>query len=181
MPLAALLLLAAAAWCGLAGDAGAIELFQSETGRFRVLLPAEPSLQSRSRRTLLGRVTDVRYEVLSGGAFWAVETHDIPRGADLLLPAKVILDRARKGFLADLDREEIERTDTVRRGHPAQRIRYVLPGGPDRPRVALLVLVRSRLYIAISDDSPAARDTLHPERFLASFDFWEEGARPPGP
>jgi len=174
-------LLVLAAWCGLAGDVEAVELFESQTGRFRVLLPGEPSVETHSRRTLLGRVTDARYELASDGTFWAVETHDIPRAAALLLPARVILDRARQGFLADRDRREIERTDTERRGHPAQRIRYVRRDDPEWPRVALLVLAGNRIYIVIGEDSPRTRETLPPERFLASFDFWEEDAQPPGP
>jgi hypothetical protein len=163
------------------GDRDVPRLYESAAGRFRVLLPTEPELDRRTRRTWLGQVEDLLVRVERDGDRWVVEIHDIPPVATRFMPSGIILDRARKGFLADHGRVEIEHRDVVRDGRPAQHVRYLRPEDPDCERVGLIVLVDSRLYIVTARDSATARESLHPERFLESFAFWDEASPPPRP
>jgi hypothetical protein len=145
--------------------------FSPPEGRFSALLPAEPVVSTVTRRTFLGAVVGTRYVVEIGDTTVAVELHDLPRMARLLVPANAILGRARDRLVEDVGTRVVAARDALRGGFPAREVTYELER-PARIEEALLVLVERRLYIALatwprgSAIPPAAR------RLFESFEVW---------
>jgi hypothetical protein len=154
--------------------AGESFAYRSEAGRFSVDLPAEPP----SVRELTGSkfsITDnnVLHTVVADGAEFAIEIHDIPRIAKLLMTSRYILDRSVAGMLEDIGAREVDSAEASFQGEPAREVAYEIPDRAFTGRL-LLVLAERRLYL-VSVQHPRTIDppgSVAP--FFESFSFWFE-------
>ena len=148
--------------------------YESQTGRFRVLLPAPPLATSGVFKTRAGSVPEVGVETETADLVLKVEHHDLPRLACLLLPDQRILEFATSGLLDDRHGRLESEQRTFFQGHPGRTLRYARTDLGDRPEEARLVLVGQRLYIAVAraDGASDAREQI--ARFFDSFEFWED-------
>ncbi len=168
--LAAAVLLAPAA---VRADGAAWRPYESETGRFRVLLPAPPVQTSGVFKTRAGSVPEVGVETETADLVVKVEHHDLPRLACLLLPGERILAFAASGLLDDRHGRLESQESTVFQGHPGRTLRYVRTDLADREEQARLVLVGHRLYIALARAQGSdAREPI--ARFFDSLEIWED-------
>jgi len=148
--------------------------YRSESGRFSVDLPAEPP----SVRELTGSKfsitdNDVLHSVVADGAEFAIEIHDIPRIAKLLMTSRYILDRSVAGMLEDIGAREVDSAEAFFQGEPAREVAYEIPDRAFTGRL-LLVLAERRLYL-VSVQHPRTIDppgSVAP--FFESFSFWLE-------
>lgn len=102
--------------------------FRSDSGRFRIGFPGT----TPASRRLLGvkfpaTTNNVLHEVTVDGTEFAVELHDIPRAATMLLSRDFILERATAGVLADLGARELASRAVSRQQYPARRVHYEVP------------------------------------------------------
>jgi hypothetical protein len=154
--------------------AGEPVAYRSEAGRFNVDLPAEsPSVRDLTGSKFSITNNDTRHTVFSGGAEFAVEIHDIPRVAELLLTSHYVLERSVKGMLEDIGAREVDSAETSLQGHPAREVAFEIPDRAFTGRL-LLVLAGRRLYMVSvrhpqSVDPPGAI-----AQFFESFSFWLE-------
>jgi hypothetical protein len=148
--------------------------YRSEAGRFSVDLPAEsPSIRELTGSKFSITGNDVRHTVFAEGAEFAVEIHDIPRVAKLLLTSHYILERSVKGMLDDIGARKVDSVDISVQGQPAREVEFEIPDREFTGRL-LLVLAGRRLYLVSvrhprSIDPP---DSIAP--FFESFSFWLE-------
>jgi len=148
--------------------------YRSEAGRFSVNLPAEtPSVSELAGSKFSITDNDVRYTVFFEGAEFAVEIHDIPRVAKLLLTSHYILERSVKGMLEDIGARKVDSADVSVLGQPAREVAFEIPDRTFTGRL-LLILAGRRLYLVSvrhprSADPP---DAIAP--FFESFSFWLE-------
>jgi hypothetical protein len=148
--------------------------YRSESGRFSVDLPAEsPSIRELTGSKFSITSNDVRHTVFAEGAEFAVEIHDIPRVAKLLLASHYVLERSVKGMLKDIGARKVDSVDLSVQGQPAREVVFEIPDREFTGRL-LLVLAGRRLYLVSvrhprSIDPPSAI-----EPFFESFSFWLE-------
>jgi hypothetical protein len=168
------LAIAAAALSPVEAAAGDFRPYRSETGRFSVDFPGElPSIRELSGSKFSITDNDVRHTVFADGAEFAVEIHDIPRIADLLLPSHYILDRSVEGMLEDIGAREVDSAEASFLGQPAREVAYEIPDRAFTGRL-LLVLAERRLYMVSVQhpQSVAPPGSIAP--FFKSFSFWLE-------
>jgi hypothetical protein len=175
--LAASFLLVAVVWLApraVRADGLAWTRYESQTGRFRVLLPAPPRATSGVFKTRAASVPEVGVETETADLVLKVEHHDLPRLACLLLPDQRILEFATSGLLDDRHGRLESEQRTFFQGHSGRMLRYARTDLGDRPEEARLVLVGQRLYIALAraDGASDAREQI--ARFFDSFEFWED-------
>jgi hypothetical protein len=168
------LAIAAAALSPLDAAAGDFRPYRSESGRFSVDFPGgHPSIRELTGSKFSITDNDVRHTVFAEGAEFAVEIHDIPRVAKLLLTNHYILERSVKGMLEDIGARELNSTEFSLQGEPAREVSFENPDREFTGRL-LLVLAGRRLYLVTvrhpqSIDPP---DSIAP--FLERFSFWLE-------
>jgi hypothetical protein len=148
--------------------------YRSEAGRFSVDLPAEPP----SVRELTGSkfsITDnnVLHTVVADGAEFAIEIHDIPRIAKLLMTSRYILDRSVAGMLEDIGAREVDSAEASFQGEPAREVTYEIPDRAFTGRL-LLVLAERRLYLVSVQHSRSIAPPGSIAPFFESFSFWLE-------
>ncbi|HME68818.1 MAG TPA: hypothetical protein VKM54_03015 [Myxococcota bacterium] len=175
--LAACFLLVAVAWLApeaVRADGLAWAPYESQSGRFRVLLPAPPLPTRGTFETRAGSVPEVGVETQTAELVLKVEHHDLPLLACLVLPDQRILEFATSGLLDDRHGRLESKEPTFFQGHPGRILRYARTDLGDRPEQARLVLVGRRLYIAVAraDGASDAREQI--ARFFDSFEFWED-------
>jgi hypothetical protein len=146
--------------------------FRSDSGRFEVLMPGTPEVESKSRQTLGGRITSTQYSVERDAFEFWVEHHDLPAIAEVLLSSGSILSRAKDDFLDAIHGRERTFVETSLDGHPARTFSFEIPGERELVGDGLLTLVGSRLYIVAA---------VHPrrdprggllDRLLKTFTVW---------
>ncbi len=168
------LVITAVAFSLLDASAGDLHPYRSETGRFSVDFPGESlSIRELSGSRFSITDNDVRHTVFAEGVEFAVEIHDIPRIAKLLLTTHYILDRTVKGMLEDIGAREVNSVETSLQGEPAREVAFEIPDRELTGRL-LLVLAERRLYLVSmrhpqSIDPPGSITS-----FLESFSFWLE-------
>jgi hypothetical protein len=154
--------------------AGDVYPYRSEAGRFSVAFPAgSPSVQELNGSKLSMTDNDAYHSVDHDGAEFAVEIHDIPRLAKLVLTSHFILDRTVEGKLEDIGAREVDSVETVLQGKPAREVDFEIP---DQKFVGklLFVLAERRLYL-VSVQHPQPLDPLDSiPGFFESFSFWLE-------
>jgi len=154
--------------------AGALHPYRSEAGRFSVAFPAaSPSVQELNGSKLSITDNDAYHSVNFAGAEFAVEIHDIPRFAEVVLTSHFILDRSVDGKLEDIGARKIDSQETVFQGKPAREVEFEIP---DQKFVGklLFVLAERRLYL-VSVQHPEPLDPLDSiPGFFESFSFWLE-------
>jgi hypothetical protein len=149
-------------------------VYRSEDGRFSVDLPAGPPTireLTGSKFSITGN--NVRHTVFDEGAEYAVEIHDIPRVAELMLTSHFVLQRSVKGMLDDIGAREVDSAEVSLQGKPAREVAFEIPDSQVKGRL-LLVLAGRRLYL-VSVRHPRSIDP--PEvvaPFFESFSFWPE-------
>ena len=148
--------------------------YRSEVGRFSVDFPAEtPSIRELAGSKFSITDNDVRHTVFAEGAEFAVEIHDIPRIAELLLASHYILERSVKGMFEDIGAREVNSVDVSVQGQPAREVAFEISDREFTGRL-LLVLAGRRLYF-VSVRHPRSidpRDSI--AQFFESFSFWLE-------
>ena len=148
--------------------------FRSDSGRFRIGFPGmAPASRNMPAAKFASTTNNVLHEVRVDETEFAVELHDIPRVAAMLLTHDFILERAKEGLLADIGAREVTSRDVSRQHHPARRVHYEVPDQGLQGEL-LLVLAKRRLYLVSAHyptrhDPPATLST-----FLESFEFWLE-------
>lgn len=168
------LAIAAAALSPVEAAAGDFRPYRSETGRFSVDFPGElPSIRELSGSKFSITDNDVRHTVFADGAEFAVEIHDIPRIAKLLLTSHYILDRTVKGMLEDIGARELDSAEVSLQGEPAREVAFEIPDREFTGRL-LLILAGRRLYLVSvrHPQSIAPPGSIAP--FLERFSFWLE-------
>jgi hypothetical protein len=136
---------------------------------FRAELPAEPEFRRAEERTIVGKLLHYRYTVDHPAAYFDLERFDLPAIGVFLLSSRQLLERAKKGYVENLQiivdsTEEIEL-----QGHPGLRLllRRRAPGslqGETR-----FILAGRHLYMVEGIPLlPEARSTMV-ERVLSSF------------
>jgi hypothetical protein len=142
---------------GSATESEGWELYVGTTGNFQVLLPGTPTITYDSHSTYLGDVLGTRIETKAGPHRVTLTHQDIPRIATTLMPDSIILDRAGDSVVEANDGSvNLDRSYTWQ-GFAAREITYEVPGDPPRLTRARLILVESRIYMAITS-WPAPND-----------------------
>lgn len=154
------------------GTLGSWTLLRSEAGRFQARLPAEPIRSEEVRKTWLGRMRELRFHSELPGAEFAVEVHDLPRGARWIVGDEYIFEQAKDGLLRGGARPELGDEKISRSGHEGRRIRYELPERDGWVEEVLIFLGHRRLYLVRAGRARAAEADLPIEAFFQSFEFW---------
>jgi hypothetical protein len=168
-PLWVALLLASSIALPLSADDTDWRDFYSPSARFRAEVPGEPEFRHGEERTIVGKLLHYRYTVEHPAAYFDLERFDLPAIAVCLLSSKQLLERAKNGYVENLQIivdlvEEIEL-----QGHPGLRllIRRRTPGslqGETR-----FILAGRHLYMVEGIPLiPEARSSMV-ERVLSSF------------
>ena len=154
--------------------AGESFAYRSEIGRFSVDFPAaSPSVRELSGSKFSITCNDVRHTVFAEGAEFAVEIHDIPRVAKLLLTSHYVLERSVKSMLEDIGAREVDSVGVSVQDQPAREVVFEIPDREFTGRL-LSILAGRRLYLVSvrhprSIDPPGAI-----EPFFERFSFWLE-------
>ena len=143
--------------------------FTSETGRFSVLVPGEPSLLERKTTTIIGTLNEWKYLVpLADGAF-SVGFHDLPPIAMLLAPTRVVLSRTRDQILTGTEGTEISFVEYDFDGHPGRILAYEAENSEYRYEEVRMILVGRRLYLLTAGRPALEADRSLMDRFFDSF------------
>jgi hypothetical protein len=154
--------------------AGDLFDFRSDSGRFRIEFPAmAPESRNLSAAKFTSTTNNIVHEVRVGETSFAVELHDIPRVAAMLLTRDYILERAKEGMLADMGARELSSRKVSRQQHPARRVRYEVPEQGLEGEL-LIVLVRRRLYLVSAQYPTQSKPPVMFSTFVDSFEFWLE-------
>jgi len=148
--------------------------YRSEAGRFSVDFPAEsPSIHELTGSEFSITDNDVCYTVFAEGAEFAVEIHDIPRVAELLLTSHYVLDRSVKGMLEDIGAHKVDSVDVSVQGQPAREVVFEIPDREFTGRL-LSVLAGRRLYLVSVRHPRSINPPGAIAPFFESFSFWLE-------
>ncbi len=162
------------AFAPMRATAGEPFAYRSEVGRFSVDLPAEsPSVRELSASKFSITDNNVLHTVVAEGAEFAIEIHDIPRIAKLLMTSRYILDRSVAGMLEDIGAREIDSAEVTFQGAPAREVAFEISDRAFTGR-SLLILAERRLYMVSVQhpQSVAPPGSIAP--FFESFSFWLE-------
>jgi hypothetical protein len=139
--------------------------YRSEAGRFSIDFPEQPpAVQELTGSKFSITDNNVRYTAFAEGAEFAVEIHDIPRVAELLLTSQYILERSAKGMFEDIGAREVDSEKISIQGQLAREVAFEIPDRAFTGRL-LLVLAGRRLYL-VSVRHPRSID---PPASIASF------------
>ncbi len=130
-----------------------------------------PPPQHKSRTTVLGPIHEAHYRLEWGASRVSVELYEIPSVATLILPDRLLLDRAASGLVADMQARELDRSSVERQQHPARIVTYALPGDPAAIERALIVLAGPRLYVVVVTAPPGGALDPGLERVIDSFEI----------
>lgn len=148
--------------------------YRSEAGRFSVDLPAEsPSVHELTGSKFLVTDNDVLHTVFAEGAEFAIEIHDIPAIAKLVLASHYILDRSAEGVLEDIGAREVDSAEATYQGQPAREVVFETPDRAFTGRM-LLVLAGRRLYLVSVRHPRSVTPPGSIAPFFESFSFWLE-------
>ena len=148
--------------------------YRSEAGRFSVDLPAEsPSVHELTGSKFSITDNNVLHSVVAEGAEFAIEIHDIPLIAKLLLTSHYILDRSVEGMLEDIGAREVDSAEATFQGKPAREVAYEIPDRAFTGKL-LLVLAERRLYLVTVQHPRTIDPPGSVAPFFESFSFWLE-------
>lgn len=145
--------------------------FVSEEGRFKMLMPSKPLVQTLTLESGQGKIVYHSFVAKNGGIVGLVNYADLPNASDPAL-SKEIFDEVRDQFLKQLEGKlQGEKTISLD-GHRGREIKFNMYGGEGTIRV---YLVNERLYqVAITiftmpGKSEAGKYNDDVKRFLDSF------------
>ena len=142
--------------------------FESKAAEFRVLLPAEPTVTSDSRRMWFGRIRNSRFRTRGEKFEFTVERHDIPGVAKLFVGSASILEKAKKGLLDDAAGRLISSAAVSRQGFPGRRFTYGPPRRPGWIANVLVLLAHIRLSLLPAARRDGSATAAHPARCVDS-------------
>ena len=146
--------------------------FRSDSGRFRIGFPGmAPVSRNLSTAKFTATTNNILHEVTIGETEFAVEIHDIPRIAAMLLTEDFILESAKDGMLEDIEALELSSGEVSRQQHPARRARYEVPERGLEGEL-LIVLVKRRLYFVSAHYPTQNKPPVTFSTFLDGFEFW---------
>ncbi len=156
------------AFAARADDTGWREFYSPSAG-FRAEVPAQPEFQCSQERTLVGKLLHYRYIVEHPAAHFDLERFDLPAVAVFLLSSRQLLERAKNGYVENLEiivdgTEEIEL-----QGHPGLRLLLRRRAAGSLQGETRFVLAGRHLYMVEGIPLlPEARSTMV-ERVFSSF------------
>jgi hypothetical protein len=151
-----------------ADDSGWRE-FHSRAGGFLVEVPAEPRYLYSEDWTLAGKVIHHHYVVEHPAARFDLERLDLPAAAVFFFSSRRLLERAKNGYIEELD-AIVESTEAIEvQGYPGLRLLFRHRGGGGERGETWFVLVGRHLYmLGAGPFLPEARSTMV-ERVFSSF------------
>jgi hypothetical protein len=159
-----------------AADESDWRLFSPPGGGFHIEMPGVPRRESQEHLTPGGSVRETSWWLAVDGAELAVETHDLPALATLLMSEASLLDRARDGVVENDGGELLSSESVVLQGAPARVFTWRYPGEPVRLERGLTLLVGERIYLLTGTGAdPAAHPAV--TRFFDSFRLATERSR----
>jgi hypothetical protein len=151
-----------------ADDSGWRE-FRSRPAGFLVELPAEPRYEYSEDRTFAGKVAHHHYIVEHPAARFDLERLDLPALAVFFLSSRRLLERAKNGYVEELDAIVDSAEATEVQGHPALRLLFRHRGAGSLQEETRFVLAGRHLYIVGAGPFlPEVRSTMV-ERVFSSF------------
>jgi len=124
--------------------------FEAPDASFRVVMPGDPTLETRERWFPLSRFVSRVYKARQGSDVFGVNHTDIPAAILFVTPDKTILDATRKGFLESSEAREISFSAGELDGRPAWALHYAIPDRDPLPAQignARMLFVGRRLFI----------------------------------
>lgn len=151
-----------------ADDSGWRE-FHSRAAGFLVEVPAEPRHLYSEDRTLAGKVIHHHYVVEHPAARFDLERLDLPAPAVLFFSSRRLLERAKNGYIEDLD-AIVESTEAIEvQGYPGLRLLFRDRGAGGAQGETWFVLAGRHLYmLGAGPFLPEVRSTMV-ERVFSSF------------
>jgi hypothetical protein len=163
-----------------ADDSGWRE-FHSQSAGFRAELPAEPQFQYSEDLTLAGRMLHHRYIVEHPAAHFDLERFDLPAVAVFLLPSRRLLERAKDGYVEELEIivDAVEEIEV--QGHPGIRLLIRRRAAGSVQGETWFILAGRHLYMVEGIPwLPEARSTIV-ERVFSSFRICLDDSSPCDP
>jgi hypothetical protein len=146
--------------------------FHSRSAGFRVELPAEPSYRYSEDRTLVGKVLHHHYIVELPVARFDLERIDLPVLARFFYSSERLLERAKDGYLEELDAiaEAVESIEL--QGYPGLRLLFRHRAAEGAQGETRFILAGRYLYmVAAGPFLPEVRSTIV-ERVFSTFRIW---------
>lgn len=146
------------------------QTFESEPGRFSVLLPSTPEQQHKERWFPVSSFVSTVYKCIVGDDVFGVNHTDIPRFARLFASDKKVFHSTRDGFLEDSNATEVSFREIEVLGRPGRELVYDIPPLEERPAqrgTAWMFFEDNRLYIFYAEVTDAVSEE-EVGRFFAS-------------
>lgn len=139
--------------------------------RFSVAFPAHPEYHSATAHTIVGDIKQQGYRAPFGDGFFSVELHELPRIARILLPARLLLDRAKSQILKESGTESLSFRRVTTSGHPGSVFSYRSPESNFEIEEVHLFLVGKQLVKLTAGVAKGSNDRSPMDRFFNSFRF----------
>jgi hypothetical protein len=146
--------------------------FHSRSAGFRVELPAEPRYRYSEERTLVGKVLHHHYIVELPVARFDLERIDLPVLVRFFYSSERLLERAKDGYLEELD-ASAEAVESIElQGYPGLRLLFRHRGVEGAQGETRFILAGRYLYmVAAGPFLPEVRATIV-ERVFSTFRIW---------
>jgi hypothetical protein len=143
--------------------------FHSRSAGFLVEIPAEPRHRYSEDRTLAGKVAHHHYVVEHPEARFDIERLDLPALAVFFFSSRRLLERAKNGYVEELD-AVVESTEAIEvQGHPGLHLLFRHRAAGSAQEETRFVLAGRHLYLlAAGPFLPEVRSTMV-ERVFSSF------------
>ncbi len=152
------------------------QVFESEDGRFEVLLPAEPQFKESVRDTAFGDIKEKHYELTAPEGEFSAEYNDLPLLVSLLATDRMIYRRAKDAMLKEFKAEETAFGGIEQDGIEGMELSFETK---DRRGRARLFMKKRRLYVLVATVSRKDGDEANVLKFLDSFDLTGKRYRKP--
>ena len=155
------------------GDAATAQWkpFQSEAGRFSVLMPAPPKETQTKQRSIIGTVTNQIFTAWSGQEKFTVDYSDLPHFGVTFAGTNRIYDHTKGALLKQTLSKMSYFDDATLNGLKGKRLVYDTPprqGYPEVTGEAYFLLLGDRLYV-VHSTVPIGDSEANAKRFFASF------------
>ena len=143
--------------------------FHSRSAGFLVEVPAEPRYRYSEDRTLAGKLVHHHYVVEHPAAHFDLERLDLPALAVFFFSSRRLLERAKNGYVEELD-AIVESTEAIEvQGHPGLRLLFRHRAAGSAQEETWFILAGRHLYLlGAGPFLPEARSTMV-ERVFSSF------------
>lgn len=139
--------------------------YSSRTGRFSIMMPAEPTLQEQPVDTAAGKLMNYVFLSQKGSAAFAISYADYPQNdAD----PQGVLDRVRDGAVTGIKGTLVSGKNITHKGYPGREFQASTQGALYTSRI---FLVKDRLYQMVVVAPATQLSAAETNRFLTSFDL----------